>query len=52
MRPTAVVLWLMILLVFVPIAAAHAIALFIESGEQAEMAAVQPASGTSKILTR
>jgi hypothetical protein len=51
MRPTAVVLWLMILLVFVPIAAAHAVALFMERGERAEIAAVQPSSGAPHTLT-
>jgi hypothetical protein len=52
MRPTAVVLWLMILLVFVPIGAAHAIALFMERGEHAGVAAVQAAAANPRILTR
>jgi hypothetical protein len=52
MRPTAIVLWLMILLVFVPIGAAHGIALLMERGENAELAAVRPAPGGKPVLTR
>ncbi|MDB5512438.1 MAG: hypothetical protein JWR08_1921 [Enterovirga sp.] len=39
MRSTAVVLWLMILLVFLPIAAAHGIARFAEGEGQPAIAA-------------
>jgi hypothetical protein len=52
MRPTAVVLWLMILLVFIPLGAAHVVALVLEREETAEVAAVQPAPGAAPVLTR
>lgn len=52
MRPTAVVLWLMILLVFVPIGAAHVVALVVERGDPAAIAAVQPAPGAASVLVR
>jgi len=52
MRPTAIVLWLMILIVFVPIGAAHVVASFVERDQNAEVAAVQPSPGVSSILTR
>ena len=52
MRSTAIVLWLMIMLVFVPIAAAHGIALYWQSGEQAETASVHAGAAISKVLAR
>ena len=52
MRSTAIVLWLMILLVFVPIGAAHLIASLLEAGGPAAIAAVQPDPGGRAILAR
>ena len=52
MRSTAVVLWLMILLVFVPIGAAHGIALLLERGDHAELAAIPQGPSGKRIITR
>ncbi|NNM72603.1 hypothetical protein [Enterovirga aerilata] len=51
MRTTGIVLWLMILLVFVPIGAAHGIALFLEKGDHPEIASVEDA-GSQRVVTR
>jgi hypothetical protein len=52
MRSTAVVLWLMILLVFVPIAAAHGIALYLQSEDGPEVASVHAVAPAGHVLTR
>ena len=53
MRSTAIVLWLMILLVFVPIAAAHGIAVLLaDHGRSAAIAAAPEQEGGKRVLTR
>ena len=53
MRPTAIVLWLMILLVFVPIGAAHAVAvLMADRGQNAALAAAPEGEGGKRVLSR
>ena len=52
MRLTAIVLWLMILLVFVPIGGAHVVALLLERGQHAEIASVERAPGAKRVITR
>jgi hypothetical protein len=53
MRPTGVVLWLMILLVFVPIGAAHGIALLMDGPRQhPEVASVEPPAAATRTITR
>ncbi|MGA0595740.1 hypothetical protein [Enterovirga sp. CN4-39] len=52
MRATTLVLWLMIFLVFVPIAVAHGVAVLIGDGvENAEVASVVGRTGRQEILT-
>ena len=51
MRSTALVLWLMILLVFVPIVAAHAVALYLQR-EDAAATSVHAGAGGEKVLAR
>lgn len=52
MRSTAIVLWLMILLVFVPIAVAHGLALYLQSDDLPAEASVQAGAAGGKVLTR
>ena len=55
MRPTAIVLWLMILLVFVPIGAAHGVAVLLSDrgGKAAPALAAAPdGEGGKRVLTR
>ncbi|MDB5558217.1 MAG: hypothetical protein JWQ36_1151 [Enterovirga sp.] len=52
MRSTAVVLWLMILLVFVPIAAAHGIALYLQADPHPEVASIHPGAAAAQTVTR
>jgi hypothetical protein len=53
MRPTGIVLWLMILLVFVPIGAAHGIALLLDGPRHGpEVASVEAPAGAKRTVTR
>lgn len=53
MRPTAIVLWLMILLVFVPIGGIHAAAvLMAERAGSPALAAAPDPEGGRRVLTR
>ena len=52
MRSTALVLWLMILLVFVPIVAAHGVALYLQSDEPPATASIHAGAPGQKVLAR